>query len=42
MLHAKLLNLDENGDSLPGQLIIGTFEKRAPGLKTGMGFRGLV
>ena len=24
-------NLDVNGDSLPGPLIIGTFKKRAPG-----------
>ena len=30
MLDAKLLNV--NGNSLPGPLIIGTFEKRAPGL----------
>ena len=25
------LDLNVNGDSLPGPLIIGTFEKRAPG-----------
>ena len=34
MLDAKLLNpryLTVNGDSIPGPLIIGTFEKRAPG-----------
>ena len=33
MLDAKLLKtliLNVNGDSLPGPLIIGTFEKRAP------------
>ena len=30
MLDAKLLNV--NGNSLPSPLIIGTFEKRAPGL----------
>ena len=29
-------------NSFTGPLVIGTFEKRAPGLKTSMGFRGQV
>ena len=36
------LHLYVDGDSLPGPLIIGTFEKRAPGPKMGMNFRDLV
>ena len=39
MLDAKLLKPQSAYRAL---LIIGTFEKRAPGLKTGMDFRGLV
>ena len=37
MLDAKLLKtsvFNVNGDSIPGPLLIGTFEKRAPGLPT--------
>ena len=37
MLDAKLLKPRSlNGDSLQGRLIIRTFEKRVPGLKTGV------